>query len=1364
MADTSPKADYKQEVRFAVVMYGGVSLAIYINGITQELFHLVNSTAPKKAGDDEAVSVDELTPTQRVYRKLSYILSNREFRERCQKEAKDQAKLKKPYKVPPAPTDDAIETRFVIDILSGTSAGGINAIFLGKALANNQNIDQLKELWVNEGDIGLLLNDKTSVRGLGLQRQVPPLSLLNSRRMYLKLLKAFDDMEKSKTNGDGESRFLDEAELDLFITTTDIAGVPLPMRLSDSVVFERRHRNVFHFKYAPKETIDDKPANGPASDGKTTTEGRNDFLAKNNPFLAFAARCTSSFPFAFEPMRLADIDEVLDTFPQYRANGDFRGASEAWQRFFNRNVIGTIGKNIVERPFGDGGYLDNKPFSFAVDTISRREAEITVDRKLIYIEPSPEHPEDDNPAVTQMDALRNVKAAILDLPMYETIREDLERVMDRNNLIDRVNQITDAIEQDLEASGLKRPTLRDDEWEKLDLAGMVQRFGIYYIPYRRLRIEDTSDELARTVARRLSLDEDSAHYTAVRALIHAWREQTYIDENVQRRDERIETLARELTDLTTREATKDQIEEVEGKIRNWLQLHLSDEYRNSIVPQTDGQPQTDEQQPATTNEEIKTANQFLLHYDFKYWLRRIVFMRSKIDQLLQLHKVPGEAGKLDFTEKQAECVSRLNKFLGERTYEQLLKKEKDELVDLLTDLRAKLIKLHKSLRAKGRNIQSPSRKEEGSKFAEALKKIQLTPKAVDYLLGTVDEHGSEQPFSKLKTEDCILRAKTFFHNQELAKRFEAESLASDLAAAAHVLREALEPVLKNAWDTCKLLLDEPKGSLSPHAEGVRKYLWHYLTKFDDYDQVRFPIMYGTDSGESDVVEVFRIAPEDAPSLIDERAESKKPNGRLKLAGTSLHHFGAFLDRVWRQNDIMWGRLDGAERLITMLLPYSKDALVREALINEAHAAILREELSTESRSQLSTLMSEALIRASTGEPIEEAINKVMEGLTEASPVKTRLASAMTAIFDDDVTKTDDDKLVKFVKLGYQVNRQLDHKSVLQTISRSTQTIGGIFEDLANKNGLDGKSLSWIARLGQFFWGFVQVAVPNSILNKLVTHWLYLLYAFEAVIILAGVVLVQPEAQQFGWTALGITVAVHVLTLVLHDQMRGRGAVKRSVIILLAGILATLALIGFLKLVGLMGYRVGGELTPLSWISRLIFGVLEWTGPLKPYMPKLIPLAFVALVIVLLVRAGRRKLKRAAPKPESFKEIKLQKFKDEDMKDIFLKQESPAKVYSVAARLSAVPPIEWIRTFEKEWRRNNSKTEVRVYRDQVRFEADAEEVSKIWNRLQATVRSSNRVYGSVVEKQNEELKKRQKEEQESAKKARDEKWKTFGNLS
>src|SRR4030095_9856448 len=111
--------------------------------------------------------------------------------------------------------NEPIRTRFIVDILSGTSAGGINGIFLGKALANGQDISGLENLWIKEGDMQTLLNDKQSVKGRPLKLQDPPASLLNSQRMYLELLKAFDGMESTGS----ATPFVDE--LDLFVTTTD---------------------------------------------------------------------------------------------------------------------------------------------------------------------------------------------------------------------------------------------------------------------------------------------------------------------------------------------------------------------------------------------------------------------------------------------------------------------------------------------------------------------------------------------------------------------------------------------------------------------------------------------------------------------------------------------------------------------------------------------------------------------------------------------------------------------------------------------------------------------------------------------------------------------------------------------------------------------------------------------------------------------------------------------------------------------------------------------------------------------------------------------------------------------------------------
>src|SRR5262245_17446916 len=105
-----------REVRIALVMYGGVSLAIYMNGIAQEMLRLVRATAPREDRETVAFANSELRSTEWVYRKLGQIAG------RLEHELGNKLK-----------PEDSIRTRFVIDVISGTSAGGINGIFLGKA-------------------------------------------------------------------------------------------------------------------------------------------------------------------------------------------------------------------------------------------------------------------------------------------------------------------------------------------------------------------------------------------------------------------------------------------------------------------------------------------------------------------------------------------------------------------------------------------------------------------------------------------------------------------------------------------------------------------------------------------------------------------------------------------------------------------------------------------------------------------------------------------------------------------------------------------------------------------------------------------------------------------------------------------------------------------------------------------------------------------------------------------------------------------------------------------------------------------------------------------------------------------------------
>ena len=126
--------------------------------------------------------------------------------------------------------------------------------------------------------------------------------------------------------------------------------------------------------------------------------------------------------------------------------------------------------------------------------------------------------------------------------------------------------------------------MKTGEWETLDLAGMVNKFGVYYLPYRRLRIAAVTDALAFLVARILDVEEDAAGFFAIRVVIRAWREQTYPDYH--------------------REKPADE------------------------TPPDPTRAKTPEELLAEI-ESTYTANQLLLHYDFAYWLRRLNLFAAK---------------------------------------------------------------------------------------------------------------------------------------------------------------------------------------------------------------------------------------------------------------------------------------------------------------------------------------------------------------------------------------------------------------------------------------------------------------------------------------------------------------------------------------------------------------------------------------------------------------------------------------------------------------------------------------------------------------------------------------------------------------
>src|SRR5215207_2535094 len=490
-----PRFELEQEIRFAVVMYGGVSLAIYINGVAQELFRLVRATAPELPHPEAALDGDGETQrvylpdapdatdrpatsgTERIYRELGQILSAGE-----------------PPREAAAP-GDPVRTRFVVDILSGTSAGGINAIFLASAIANQQDFSVSSDLWLSVADIDELLQGKESFADLPPDTPRNAQSLLNGHRLYWKAREAMRAMAESRQESpDDPWRPAYAEQLDLAVTATDLAGVASQIRLTaDRTATERSHQTVFRFSYGTEQT---------------TGETHSDFIDLDL-MLGMAARATSSFPFAFEPVRLADL-RPLDA-AEYDATD--------LARFFavHRRMVPAF--DLVD--FGDGGYLDNKPGTYATEAPRRRRADVPVRRQLVYIEPhpmaepvaAPEHAE-------RPDVFASIAASIA-LPRHETIRADIATVAERNGAVARLRELGLYAEQALAgADPLAALPGQDAAGSDAATDELLGPVGPSYAAYRSLRVRTVLDELA---ARAAELRDDADTIT-VRAALRDWVE------------------------------------------------------------------------------------------------------------------------------------------------------------------------------------------------------------------------------------------------------------------------------------------------------------------------------------------------------------------------------------------------------------------------------------------------------------------------------------------------------------------------------------------------------------------------------------------------------------------------------------------------------------------------------------------------------------------------------------------------------------------------------------------------------------------------------------------------------------------------
>ncbi|HEX2654830.1 MAG TPA: patatin-like protein [Xanthobacteraceae bacterium] len=508
----------EKELRIALVCFGGVSLAVYMHGISKEILKVVRASSALHAITDRAERseasffecVDAANPeydTEAVYFELLREIG-------CK-----------------------LELRVIVDVIAGASAGGINGTMLARALAHDLPMGKLRDLWLQNADVTVLLAPEAKA-GIWSKWILKPLIWGAAVTGFLKAIKDIEVRNKLslfvrsrwfKPPLDGSrmaelmydaivamgapkqpsSSLLPRGQaLDLFVTVTDYHGYQHLVPIHDPpLIREQEHHRVLSFKCRRS----------------LSGEVESDFELGNAPALAFAARATSSFPGAFPPAQIAETDEIVR-----RKRGAWPGRDAFIQRNFPAD--GAHGIDPAKVCFIDGSVLNNRPFREAISAIHGRPAYRQIDRRLVYIDPDPV----DDPSAAQRTVpgfFSTLKGALSDIPRNQPVTDELSWILDFNNQARHLRSIVEGarphvhrLVMDIVAEPPDRPWTADQirAWRERVNNHVAVDAGFAYQGYVRLKLATVRAFISRLVINLRGVPERSPHAQAIADIIDAW--------------------------------------------------------------------------------------------------------------------------------------------------------------------------------------------------------------------------------------------------------------------------------------------------------------------------------------------------------------------------------------------------------------------------------------------------------------------------------------------------------------------------------------------------------------------------------------------------------------------------------------------------------------------------------------------------------------------------------------------------------------------------------------------------------------------------------------------------------------------------
>ncbi|MGH3120763.1 MAG: patatin-like protein, partial [Streptosporangiaceae bacterium] len=321
---------------------------------------------------------------------------------------------------------ECLDVTVTVDVLAGTSAGGINAALLGLSSAAGADLAQLRDLWLTTGSMDLLLRDPGE--------RNPPSLMQGDKVLFSHLARGIQGFWDQRPDAGESPAPAEPPDTTVFITTTMMSGET--SRFTDdygTVVPDVDHHGLFTFH---QQDLAPGPRN------------RSSLAA-----LALAARCSASFPGAFEPSFVPIHGSVTGVtgVPLRPDMADFANMTRShW--------------------VADGGLLANRPIAPLLSTVFSRQATREVRRVLAFVVPDggvTAHAGQSPPADQWAKPPTMVEALKMDLDaqLSQSIASELQLIRAHNDQLSAAGDLRRGLAElgaRLPAGGLVTPGLLID--------------------------------------------------------------------------------------------------------------------------------------------------------------------------------------------------------------------------------------------------------------------------------------------------------------------------------------------------------------------------------------------------------------------------------------------------------------------------------------------------------------------------------------------------------------------------------------------------------------------------------------------------------------------------------------------------------------------------------------------------------------------------------------------------------------------------------------------------------------------------------------------------------------------------------------